>query len=481
MVHMSHAYLTEKQMPCSFWFFLVVHSARMMNAIPGKLDSKLASPILLVHGVGHDERTWFPLFLVCYFHHNRDGDVARSHSQAHTLDGIAIGHSPTSNALLVYNPRMKKYYEPDSYRLDPFCLPSLVYPSLTYDGNLFCLLYRDDNPFMEEKYPPGTRVECIDTSTQMFLAGMVMDIPLHSDPTGLAMYQILFDNGTSASIPLADMASLILRPLVVSGVGPHGTSPDNDSSLLPPFLQVGSRITYKHDREYHKGFLTRNNCGTYRFSFKTHVKKKSKDCGVNILNLPFTWVDLCTEGVLLPGHMAHLFIRSSSHDPLTSSPPPPTFDPVANIMSAVNLHRDCPPSLLQTLALTHPDRKVWLQSYYKEKSGIEEMGTFWKITLGEYRAFRKKGAPKAIPIMCVLTIKKDKQLMPLRAKSRVVVLGNHEGHDWSKSNRFAPVLWFDSLRFLVSLSTQHCCSLQQGDCKNAFCQGILPPEVTTII
>ncbi len=37
MVHMSRAYLTEKQMPRSFWFFSIVHSAWMMNAIPGKL------------------------------------------------------------------------------------------------------------------------------------------------------------------------------------------------------------------------------------------------------------------------------------------------------------------------------------------------------------------------------------------------------------------------------------------------------------
>jgi hypothetical protein len=105
MVHMSRAYLTKKQMPRSFWFFSIVHSARMMNAIPGKLHGKLASPFLLVHGVGHDERTWFPLFSVCYFHHDRDGPVARSHTQAHTMDGIAVGRSPTSNALLVYDPR----------------------------------------------------------------------------------------------------------------------------------------------------------------------------------------------------------------------------------------------------------------------------------------------------------------------------------------------------------------------------------------
>ena len=95
-------------------------------------------------------------------------------------------HNLASNALLVYNPRTK-YYEPDSYRLDPYRLPSSVYPSLTYNGGLFYSLYRDANPLMEETYPPGTRVECIDPSSQMLLAGTVIDIPLHSDPTGLSM------------------------------------------------------------------------------------------------------------------------------------------------------------------------------------------------------------------------------------------------------------------------------------------------------
>jgi hypothetical protein len=144
--------------------------------------------------------------------------------------------------------------------------------------------------------------------------------------------------------------------------------------------------------------------------------------------------------VLLPGHVAHSFIHSSSHNP----PHLTTFDPAVNIGSTVNLHQDCPPSLLQALASTHPNHEVWLQSYYKEKRGIEDMGTFWKITLGEYRTLRAKGAPKAIPTMCVLTIKKDNQLIPLRAKSRIVVLGNRETRDWSKSDCFAPVLLFDS-------------------------------------
>ncbi len=52
--------------------------------------------------------------------------------------------------------------------------------------------------------------------------------------------------------------------------------------------------------------------------------------------------------------------------------------------------------------------------------------------------------------------------------------------DWSKSDHFSPVLWFDSLCFLVSLAVQHCRGLKQGDCKNAFCQGIFPPDEVTI-
>ena len=134
-----------------------------------------------------------------------------------------------------------------------------------------------------------------------------------------------------------------------------------------------------------------------------------------------------------------------------------------------------------------------MQSYFEEKRGIESLGKFKKITLGEYwgtfkkiplgeyRALREKGAPRAIPTMCVLTIKKDENLLPLRAKSCIVVLGNHEDRVWSKSDRFAPILRGDSLRFLVSLAVEKRCPLRQGNCKNAFCHGVLPPEETTIV
>ncbi len=185
------------------------------------------------------------------------------------MDGIIVGRSPTSNALLVYNPRTKQYYEPDSYRIDSYRLPGSVYPDVKYDGGLFCSLHRDDNPSFEEKYPPGTCVERIDPSTRMLLAGTVMDIPFPSDvsdPDATVSYTILFDNGTTASVPLSNMSSLPPAPPV------DIATCDSQDSLLPPFLRLNSKITYKHEGQYHKRYLGKWD-GIFRFVFKSHVNK----------------------------------------------------------------------------------------------------------------------------------------------------------------------------------------------------------------
>jgi hypothetical protein len=137
-------------------------------------------------------------------------------------------------------------------------------------------------------------------------------------------------------------------------------------------------------------------------------------------SLPTTLVDVCVEDILIPGHITLSFLCSSaSHQQFT-------FYPLTSFVSAANLYCECLTTLLIALAESHPDRKVWLHSYYEEKRGIKSINTYRKITLGEYRALWGKGAPKTIPTMCVLMIKKDENLLPLDAKSRIVVLGNHE-------------------------------------------------------
>ena len=53
--------------------------------------------------------------------------------------------------------------------------------------------------------------------------------------------------------------------------------------------------------------------------------------------------------------------------------------------------------------------------------------------------------------------------------------------EWSKSDCFDPVLCGDSLHLLVSLAVEKHRPLHQGDRRNAFCQGILPPDELTIV
>jgi hypothetical protein len=167
------------------------------------------------------------------------------------MDGVIIGRLPTSNALLIYNPQNCQYYEPDSYCIDSYRLPGLVYPDMKYDCGLFCLLLCDENPSFEEKYLPGTRVERVDPATNMLLVCTVMDIPIPRSGSGDESnynYMVLFDNGTTVSIPLSEMASIIPAPPVqVSAL-------DSQDSLLPPFLQLNAKITYKHVGRFHKGF-----------------------------------------------------------------------------------------------------------------------------------------------------------------------------------------------------------------------------------
>ncbi len=137
--------------------------------------------------------------------------------------------------------------------------------------------------------------------------------------------------------------------------------------------------------------------------------------------------------------------------------------------------------LLTSLHPTHPDRDTWMASFCKEKSGIQSQNTYIKINLAKYPALCAKGAPHAIPTMCVLSIKKDEMLNLLRAKSRIVALGNHEDRVWTKSKNYAPVLCPNTMRLMVSMAVERQCTLKQDNCKNAFCQGILPGNKITIV
>jgi hypothetical protein len=77
-----------------------------------------------------------------------------------------------------------------------------------------------------------------------------------------------------------------------------------------------------------------------------------------------------------------------------------------------------------------------MESYEEEYYGLVALNTFTVIDAEQYQEIRTQTGKQAIPSMGILTVKNDAEGRPVRAKSRIVVLGNHETTPWSKTELF---------------------------------------------
>jgi hypothetical protein len=153
--------------------------------------------------------------------------------------------------------------------------------------------------------------------------------------------------------------------------------------------------------------------------------------------------------------------------------------PRAYHVSATKLADGIPRSFRQSLKKGSPDRQVWLDSYAEEYGGLRELETFTVITKELYE--EKYSHITVLPSMVVQTIKHDEVGNPVRAKTRVVALGNYETTPWKRSETHAPVLQKSSSRLLTSLAVEKGRVEQQGDCKNAFLHAVLPDDEIVIV
>ena len=142
-----------------------------------------------------------------------------------------------------------------------------------------------------------------------------------------------------------------------------------------------------------------------------------------------------------------------------------------------------PTNLVTGLVGHNPDKKVWNDAYNEEFDGLKGLDTFVEINEEEYEKIVEEHGEKckAIPTMNIFTVKKDKQGLPVRAKSHLIVLGNLERRIWDKADKYAPVLTSTSSCLLVSMAIQDGRIMKQGDCKNVFCQPSLPDDELTVV
>jgi hypothetical protein len=143
-------------------------------------------------------------------------------------------------------------------------------------------------------------------------------------------------------------------------------------------------------------------------------------------------------------------------------------------VSAATLHHmQAPSSLKQHLNMTDNDKSIWDESYRQEYQGLVDIGTWETITEEEYQLL-KPTCKGLLPTMAIAIIKYDGNGNPIRAKYRIVALGNLDPNSWSKNDCFAPVLSQMELRFLVALAVKKQRIPKTGDVAQAFCQSFLP-------
>lgn len=187
-----------------------------------------------------------------------------------------------------------------------------------------------------------------------------------------------------------------------------------------------------HNGAFHKGYIDHTPEGGFRCVAKQNATAKTVLWDVPLPDFGRESYSTMAEDVIFPGHST-----------VSSYPRPNSANnaPSACHVSAKNLLNPCPPSLVKALHPSNPDRHIWLESYKEEKRGLESLDVYEKISKKKYLQLRRSGRiGKALPSMCVLVVKHDKDGNPVHATSRIVVLGNYEHRVYDKSQRYAPVL-----------------------------------------
>jgi hypothetical protein len=226
--------------------------------------------------------------------------------------------------------------------------------------------------------------------------------------------------------------------------------------ITPHWVRDNSKVTIAVDNFRRQGYLILNDRQQWAF-LQRDLKAQETFC-YTIPGLQTTW-----KGRILEGSLK------------VSWPSPPRAYHVS--ASAMNL--GCPRSFRHSMKKDYTDKQVWLDSYGEEYGGLREQETFTVITQAKYK--NRYSHITVLPRMVVQTIKHDEVGNPVRAKTRIVALGNYETTPWKKSECHAPALQKSSSRLLTSMAVKMGRIEKQGDCKNAFLHAFLPDDEIVIV
>jgi hypothetical protein len=378
------------------------------------------------------------------------------------MQGIAIGRCRKSDGVLFYNPATRQIYTSGDYTLDEGRNTPNTF-NLRYDGGIFVGLYDQGARTNVEPFPEGTPVVYLTTlqGKKVKMRGHVTSVPF--PPTPDQVLPATDDLEAPYTIELIDGSSYSISPRRMEDIVDYRIT--DVSFCIPAWLGSNQKVMYLRNGEYIKGFME------YDLDHKCWrcIQKRRNGTESWGVDIPFLLRDfqlLIDDGTLLPGwHSSKTLLKGSAR----------------HVSAATLVNSQAPGSLRVAFHHDNQDKTVWLDSYKEEYNGLRNNSTMDIISEEEYFSYVREKGVKAIPSMCIFTVKKDSRGLPIRAKSRIVVLGNKDPTMWTKADCYAPVVSLPMIRILTALAVSKKCTLKQGDCKNAFVQSTLPEEEITIV
>jgi hypothetical protein len=327
--------------------------------------------------------------------------------------------------MIFWDPDTQRMNVSADYRLDSDAAIGTHFPNVLYDGQISPLVLRGGNQSTKEPFPPGTDIH-VEVDGE-FIPGTIATVPV--DPES-GNYQVTFpDSAELLEVP----PSQISAPDEHHFPRPSPSDPENATTnhllpTMPEWIKADTHVTLLTDGSRRRGTINNTNAG---WQFQQRTASGRTTFKYDLADLPVTWHDRLTEGTLELGWQTP---ERAYH------------------VSSKGLTQGVPRSFMSSMKPDSPDRKIWLESYHEESNGLKEQNTYSVITADEYRT--KYSAYQILPTMCVQTVKTDEEGLPVRAKSRIVALGNHEDRIWEKSEKFAPVLRDESARLMTSMAIQ---------------------------
>jgi hypothetical protein len=187
---MAQAFITDMQMPKTFWYWALRQSIQVMNYIPCTVSGVSTTPHELVYGIKPDLRALFHLFSTWYFCELKYSNLHHSGiSTSTSMQGIAIGLCRKTDGMLFYSPHSKEILTSSDYKLDEGHHTPTVF-NLPYDGANFVGLYNHNNSSSFESYPEGTPVSYptklhSSSNHTTLICGMVISVPISHPQSGI--------------------------------------------------------------------------------------------------------------------------------------------------------------------------------------------------------------------------------------------------------------------------------------------------------